>query len=169
MADLHINFNKTFWFQLPAGVFADPDKGDTLVYSATLDNGKALPSWLKFDAATGTFSGTAPKEVTSFDVRLTATDKATGAGTNLSVSDVFKLYVDHGNNGSGNGVDAPPPGQFIDKDTPPITDTLWLLQPGSATGFGVASGGGASHAAAGDIGVALVGVLDLGGYGLLMA
>ncbi len=143
MADLHINFNKGFWFQLPNGVFADPDKGDTLVYSATLANGSALPSWLKFDAATGTFSGTAPKQVQSLDVRLTATDKATGAGTNLSVSDVFKLYVDHGNNGGGNGVDAPPPGQSTDKDTPPTVDTAWLLEPaktGSAAagwGFGL--------------------------------
>ena len=132
MADLHINFNKSFWFQLPGGVFVDPDKGDTLVLSATQANGAALPSWLKFDAATGTFSGTAPKQVQSLDVRLTATDKATGVGANLSTSDVFKLYVDHGNNGSGNGVDAPPPGQSTDKDTPPTTDTAWLLQPAKA-------------------------------------
>jgi VCBS repeat-containing protein len=128
MADIHVNFNKSFWFQLPSGVFTDPDKGDTLVYSAALANGAALPSWLKFDAATGTFSGSAPKDVTSFDVRLTATDKSTGAGASLSVSDVFKLYVDHGNNGGGNGVDAAPPGQLTDKDTPPTTDTQWLLK-----------------------------------------
>lgn len=129
LADMHINFNKAFWFQLPAGSFADVDKGDTLVYSATLANGAALPSWLKFDAATGTFSGTAPKEVTSFDVRLSATDKATGAGANLSVSDVFKLHVNHGNNGSGNGVDAAPNGQQTDKDSPPV-DNPWVLQAG---------------------------------------
>jgi len=141
MADLHINFNKSFWFQLPGGVFADPDKGDTLVLSATLANGGALPSWLKFDAATGTFSGTAPKQVQSLDVRLTATDKATGAGANLSTSDVFKLYVDHGNNGGGNGVDAPPPGHSTDKDTPPTVDSAWLLQPAktgsAAPGWGI--------------------------------
>jgi VCBS repeat-containing protein len=160
MADLHVNFNKAFWFQLPAGVFADVDKGDTLIYSATLSNGSALPSWLKFDAATGTFSGTAPKQVTSLDVRLTATDKATGAGANLSVSDVFKLYVDHGNNGIGNGVDAAPPGQLMDKDTPPTTDTLWLLQAGSANGYVQTPGAG--HALSGDMMAALVGVHDVG-------
>ncbi|WP_292039311.1 beta strand repeat-containing protein [Massilia sp. UBA6681] len=127
LADMHVNFNKAFWFQLPAGSFVDVDKGDTLVYSATLADGSALPSWLKFDGATGTFSGTAPKQVTSFDVRLTATDKATGAGGNLSASDVFKLHVNHGNNGGGNGVDAAPNGQQTDKDSPPV-DNPWVLQ-----------------------------------------
>jgi hypothetical protein len=97
-------------------------------------DGSALPAWLKFDGATGTFSGTAPKQVTSFDVRLTATDKATGASGNLSVSDVFKLHVDHGNNGSGNGVDAAPNGQQTDKDSPPV-DNPWILQ-GSLSGGG---------------------------------
>jgi VCBS repeat-containing protein len=169
MADLHINFNKAFWFQLPAGVFVDPDKGDTLVYSVAKADGSALPSWLKFDAATGTFSGTAPKDVVSFDVRLTATDKAAGAGANLSVSDVFKLYVDHGNNGSGNGVDAAPPGQLTDKDTPPTTDTLWLLQAGSPSGIALASDSGAHYAVgAGDMHVSLVGVQGLGGFGFAM-
>jgi VCBS repeat-containing protein len=165
MADLHINFNKAFWFRLPTGVFADPDKGDTLVFSAKLANGSALPSWLKFDAATGTFSGTAPKDVTSFDVLLTATDKATGTGASLSVSDVFKLYVDHGNNGGGNGVDAAPPGQLTDKDTPPTTDTLWLLQPASTSGVAQSSGGGAHYAAAdADMNVSLVGVHGVSGF-----
>lgn len=125
LADMHVNFNKAFWFQLPAGSFVDVDQGGTLVYSATLADGSALPSWLKFDGATGTFSGTAPKQVTSFDVRLSATDKASGAGANLSVSDVFKLHVNHGNNGGGNGVDAAPNGQQTDKDSPPV-DNPWV-------------------------------------------
>lgn len=129
LADMHVNFNKAFWFQLPAGSFTDVDRGDTLVYSATLADGSALPSWLKFDGATGTFSGTAPKQVTSFDVRLSATDKASGAGANLSASDVFKLHVNHGNNGGGNGVDAAPNGQQTDKDSPPV-DNPWVLQGG---------------------------------------
>jgi hypothetical protein len=167
MADQHVNFNKGFWFQLPAGVFADVDQGDTLVYSATLSNGSALPSWLKFDAATGTFSGTAPKQVASLDVRLTATDKSTGAGANLSVSDLFKLYVDHGNNGGGNGVDAAPTGQLFDKDTPLTADTLWLLQPVSASSSAQAPAA-ASHAVGADMYVPLVGVHTVGGVEYLM-
>ncbi|WP_245474523.1 N,N-dimethylformamidase beta subunit family domain-containing protein, partial [Bradyrhizobium sp. Leo121] len=40
-----------------AGTFNDPD-GGALTYSATGLNGAALPSWLTFNAATQTFSGT---------------------------------------------------------------------------------------------------------------
>jgi VCBS repeat-containing protein len=114
LADTYINFNKSFSFTLPAGSFADADKGDVLTYTATLADGSKLPSWLKFDAATGTFSVVAPKQVASFDVRVTATDKvgATNSTTgSLSVSDAFKLTVDHGNEGLGNGQDGAPPGQ----------------------------------------------------------
>ncbi|MFJ5318367.1 DUF4347 domain-containing protein, partial [Pectobacterium versatile] len=42
---------------VPAGTFTDPD-GDTLTLSATLADGTALPAWLSFNPATGTFSGT---------------------------------------------------------------------------------------------------------------
>ncbi|WP_323641197.1 putative Ig domain-containing protein, partial [Pectobacterium polonicum] len=45
-------------FTVPAGTFTDPDVGDTLTLSATLANGSPLPSWLTFNATTGTFSGT---------------------------------------------------------------------------------------------------------------
>ncbi|WP_436106242.1 VCBS domain-containing protein [Massilia sp. LjRoot122] len=173
LADMHINFNKGFWFQLPAGSFADVDKGDTLVYSATLADGSALPSWLKFDGATGTFSGTAPKAVTSLELRLTATDKALGAGGNLSVSDVFKLFVNHGNNGGGNGVDAAPSGQQTDKDSPPV-DNPWVLQGGQSGGGKLVLPAAAAtdagyHYGAADSGPALlVGVQDTYGADLLI-
>jgi VCBS repeat-containing protein len=120
LADKYINFNKAFSFQLPAKSFTDIDKGDVLTLKATLANGAALPSWLKFDAATGSFSGMAPKQVSAFEVRVTATDKVAATGStvgSLSVSDVFRLSVDHGNNGFGNGLDAAPPGQEFDKDS----------------------------------------------------
>jgi VCBS repeat-containing protein len=38
--------------------FTDIDQGDSLTYRATLADGSALPSWLSFDAAARTFSGT---------------------------------------------------------------------------------------------------------------
>ena len=50
----------TAWsFKIPAGTFADID-GDALVYGARLASGPPLPSWLSFDAATQTFTGTPP-------------------------------------------------------------------------------------------------------------
>jgi len=52
---------KTAWhYTLAADVFADSDAGDKFTLSASLAGGGALPSWLSFDAATRTFSGTSP-------------------------------------------------------------------------------------------------------------
>ncbi|MBQ4774160.1 hypothetical protein F9U44_21985, partial [Pectobacterium versatile] len=73
---------------IPAGTFTDPD-GDTLTLSATLADGTALPSWLSFNPATGTFSGTpANGDVGSLTIKVTATD-----GSNASVSTTFGLTV----------------------------------------------------------------------------
>lgn len=59
--------------QLPANTFTDP-QGETLSYTATQANGQALPTWLTFNAATETFSGTAPSTVQSLSLKVTATD-----------------------------------------------------------------------------------------------
>jgi VCBS repeat-containing protein len=76
-------------FTFNAGTFADVDSGDSLSYTATLENGTALPTWLTFDAASRTFSGTpGDAGVGSINVKVTATD-----GSNASVSDVFRLSV----------------------------------------------------------------------------
>ncbi|MFO0346614.1 MAG: cadherin domain-containing protein [Labrys sp. (in: a-proteobacteria)] len=71
-----------FTAMLPAGAFTDVDVGDTLTLSATLADGSALPSWLSFDPATGTFSGTpANGDVGSLSIRVTATDTAGASAT----------------------------------------------------------------------------------------
>ncbi len=96
LADRGLTANKNFSFRLPENSFIDIDKGDVLSYTATLANGKALPAWLKFDAASGTFSGKAPKTLGDLDVRVTATDKVAATGStkgSLSVSDTFSLSV----------------------------------------------------------------------------
>jgi VCBS repeat-containing protein len=117
LADLQLAKGKAFSWQVPAGSFHDADRNDTLAYKATLFDGNALPSWLKFDAATQTFSGTAPANAKgSIDVRITASD---GHGDCATASDVFKISfgsktvvrtASKGNEGVGNGADAPPPG-----------------------------------------------------------
>ncbi|MEP0069918.1 putative Ig domain-containing protein [Pyruvatibacter sp.] len=71
-----------FLFAVPAGTFADVDVGDQLVLSATLLGGAALPAWLAFDAATGTFSGTpANGDVGLLSVSVIATDSAGATAT----------------------------------------------------------------------------------------
>lgn len=65
------------------------DNGSAPVLSAKLTSGAALPSWLSFDAQTGTFSGTAGSaDAGALDVRV----RATGV-TGLAVSDDFHLVV----------------------------------------------------------------------------
>lgn len=74
------------------GVFDDADfiHGDTLTYSATLADGSALPAWLVFDAASGTFGGTPDRAaVGNWNVSVIATDAA-----GLTASTGFALNVD---------------------------------------------------------------------------
>jgi len=78
-----------FSFVVPATTFTDVDPGDTLTYSATLADGRALPSWLSFNSATRMFSGTpVDGDAGVENLKVTATD--TGS---LSVSDLFDLTV----------------------------------------------------------------------------
>ncbi|BCK87235.1 hypothetical protein MIZ01_1007 [Sideroxyarcus emersonii] len=87
IAESHCDDHYGFSFAVPANTFDDWDivHGDSLTYSATMADGEKLPCWLKFDAATCTFSGRAEGSG-SWDILLTATDRA-GA----SVSQVFNL------------------------------------------------------------------------------
>ncbi|HXS80474.1 MAG TPA: putative Ig domain-containing protein [Gammaproteobacteria bacterium] len=76
-----------FVYSIPADRFVDPD-GDALTFSAMQTNGSALPSWLAFDAATRTFSGTAPAGSSDVHVRVTAVDPA-----GLSASNAYWIHA----------------------------------------------------------------------------
>lgn len=89
IADQTVSEDAAFDFSVPAGTFADPDAGDALTFAAALADGSALPGWLAFDAASGSFSGTpAQADVGLLDIRVTATDLG-----GLSASDTFALSV----------------------------------------------------------------------------
>ena len=80
--------NTAFSYVVPATAFTDPDN-ETLSYTATLADGSPLPSWLTFDAATRTFSGTPGNSASgNYAVQITATD-----GSKATVNDVFTLAV----------------------------------------------------------------------------
>jgi Ca2+-binding RTX toxin-like protein len=68
-----------FSFTLPQDTFLDVDAGDTLTYSATLDDMffSPLPDWLTLDGATGTFSGTPTNDEVGFlNIRVVASDQS---------------------------------------------------------------------------------------------
>ncbi len=73
--------------------FNDVDVGDTLTFSATLNGGGALPSWLSLDTATGVLSGTPGNDdVGVIDIDVRATDDS-GA----SITSSFQLTVNNTN------------------------------------------------------------------------
>ncbi len=87
IADVTANVSAPFNFILPGNTFSDAD-GNPLTYSATLENGSPLPSWLIFDTTTGSFSGTPMvNHLGSINIQITASDGS------LSVSDIFALTV----------------------------------------------------------------------------
>ena len=93
LADQQATEDALFNFVVPAGTFGDVDAGDVLTYSAALAGGAALPSWLSFDAATRTFSGTPlNSDVGNLTIDVTATDLA-----GLMVTDTFALAIQNVN------------------------------------------------------------------------
>jgi VCBS repeat-containing protein len=114
IADQNAAAGTAFNFAFAPNTFNDIDMGDTLAYSASLADGTALPSWLAFDAALRTFSGTPPGGTgggtgedcgcgtvvggapETLQLRVTATD-TTGASAN----DVFVLNIAGGSSGGG--------------------------------------------------------------------
>ena len=68
--------DEAFSFGVSSNAFADEDRYDWLVYSATLADGSALPDWLDFDVTTRIFSGTPSNvDVGDIEVRVTVTDR----------------------------------------------------------------------------------------------
>lgn len=88
ISDRNAQVGNFFNLTIPANTFTDAD-GDTLIYSATLVGGGALPAWLAFDPVSRTFSGTpGPGDVGAVNVRITAND-----GHGGSASDDFVISV----------------------------------------------------------------------------
>lgn len=100
IADQVMPDNMEWSFQLPADAFVDSDN-NILTYSATQSDGYQLPHWLRFDAATRTFSGLANWATAgqTFSIRVRATDNHP-ADPGSYAEDVFILTI-----GLGPGTD----------------------------------------------------------------
>ena len=72
---------------LASNTFVDP-RGAALTYTAMQSNGKALPSWLSFNAKTMTFKGIEPNPASPVTVVVTATDSL-----GLSASETFQFIT----------------------------------------------------------------------------
>ena len=91
MADQVAGEGSPFNFALPAGMFADVD-GDQLTLTASMADGTALPDWIHFDAANGTFTGMPGwQDAGTLSITVTASDGQ------ASASDTFDLTVVNGN------------------------------------------------------------------------
>ena len=78
-------------FNYAADAFNDVDVGDTLTISAKLASGAELPSWLTFNAADRTISGTpGNSDLDTLEIILIAADQ-----NGLSVEDQFSLDISH--------------------------------------------------------------------------
>lgn len=68
---------------------ADTDHGDSLTYSATLEDGSPLPGWLKFDPETLAFAGTPGSgDAARLSVSVVATDAHDARGVDTFFLDV---------------------------------------------------------------------------------
>ncbi|NHZ88274.1 hypothetical protein F2P45_04425 [Massilia sp. CCM 8733] len=80
--------SQPFKMVIPAATFSDRDAGDALTLALSLADGRPLPSWLSFDAASATLQGTPPPAMTTYALRLSATDI-----DGHTVSQVFRLAI----------------------------------------------------------------------------
>ncbi len=96
ITDREVDEGKSFSIDV-SNVFDDDDipYGDSIVLSAQLQGGGALPAWLEFDPASGELSGSPDADVATgaaevFAIEIVATD-----GDGATVSEVFNLTVNN--------------------------------------------------------------------------
>jgi polyhydroxybutyrate depolymerase len=85
--DTSVQMGKSFNFKIPAGCIIETNPFDKIEYNATLNDGKVLPGWLKFNASSQAFTGT-PDKIENLIIRISATDSYFA-----NVYDEFKISV----------------------------------------------------------------------------
>jgi hypothetical protein len=85
--NMNIKTDSVVNYVIPGNTFSCEYGTDSLQYSATLNNGSALPSWLYFDSSTRVLWGT-PIQAEMDTIKITATNKDT-----VSASCSFRIMV----------------------------------------------------------------------------
>lgn len=86
-------------YTFDSGTFTDEESPDQLTYTATLDDGAALPSWLSFDSRLRRFTGTVPGDAPqSMLIKVTAIDSFNARG-----STTFRLTFTGDGSGGASG------------------------------------------------------------------
>ncbi len=93
LPDTTLSYRQAGTILTAPGAFSDPDIGDKLSYSAFLNSGTALPSWLSFDPTTGTLSSNGEMRISDIDPILTTAIKATDT-EGLSAIDRVTIKVE---------------------------------------------------------------------------
>jgi hypothetical protein len=143
LADQWVTARAPFDIAIPGTAFTDVD-GDALTFSATLEDGSALPSWMTF--SNGRLGGSA-EAAGSYQIRITASDGA------LTASDVFVLTVEGGNRPPVANDDGPftvaegetvtiTSAGLLANDSDPDGDALTLVSVGPALNGTVVMGAG---------------------------
>tara|TARA_R110002049_G_scaffold24515_1_gene86844 strand:- start:191 stop:8251 length:8061 start_codon:yes stop_codon:yes gene_type:complete len=78
-----------FTYNIPSESFSDIDLGDTLTYSASLEDGSSLPSWLTFDSDTLSITGTgSSSDVGNLNIKVIATDSFGATAEDIFILDI---------------------------------------------------------------------------------
>jgi hypothetical protein len=92
LSDISLLPNTELNYTVPANAFFDANKGESLVFSISMNDGTALPRWLVFDPVTHTLGGNPGMpgafDQSVFNIKATARDQ-----TGATASDVFALTI----------------------------------------------------------------------------
>ncbi|MGI9211511.1 MAG: putative Ig domain-containing protein, partial [Methylococcaceae bacterium] len=141
--DQYLKEGAPFRYVLPANMFTDPDRGDVLTLSVNLEGGQPRPDWLKFDAVTGSLTGTPGVDQEGvYTLVVTATDRAGATATaplTLTIANLAETPI----------IDLPPEYDSGESDQDQITNhtvlelqgqTVPLARIGVSTSDGVLLG-----------------------------
>ncbi|MCJ9429439.1 DUF4347 domain-containing protein [Kordiimonas marina] len=149
-------------FSLQVPTFSDADSQDSVTLTAQLQGGGALPSWMNFNASTGTLSGT-PTNINqdeTLQVQIIATDSH-GASTSATLSLTVQAApvvvttptpVPVSEQGSGGTVVVVQTPTGNGNSGTPVSTAVGQIQGSSSGGTGGSTDGGLSTVTVGDTG-----------------